>query len=581
MNSVPFFDHFTERARKTISLAQEEAQYFQHNAIGTEHLLLGLVREGEGIPARLLESFGVTQERLRKAVEEAKERGNAPVQGEVGFTPHANMAIEMAMKQAERQFPSRSTGIQMPLIGSIHMPESDALKMLQDGKPSAYLESLGVTLEEVRKAVEEAKGRGVQILIDQRSPANTPTEEVERRRHPHFSVGTLTLFQGILRVPESTGVKILQELGMPSLKDIGTLVYLEQLTTLPITNQGYTQHFTKQARKAWNLAYEEARRLQDSYIGAHHLLLGLVGEGSGVAATVLSEMGIGLERMHEQVKPSYKEGNWNAPGDIPLQPKLKNVIELASNEARRFSHPHIGTGHLLLVLLRGHDDQGIEAGLLKKLGVDLDTLRSALWQALIEKASMAEQEAEAVTDEGSDEAIAASNASLASIERGLQSRELDKTILAVYPFALEVRVVLESARSAAQHLSLQIGPEHLLLGLTFLTFRHEGPVSNVLKDVGINFAGMQAAIEKRQGQGVKATSLVPVHSAQCRACLLLAADEAERRDGQGAIIKSEHLLLALLREEQGVIADLLSDLGTSVGTVRTMLQESLANSTST
>src|SRR5947209_14221848 len=323
MNNIHRFDKFTQRARKVLSLAQEEAQRFQHNAIGTEHLLLGLIREGESVAAHVLESLDVTLEKMRKAVEEAKGRGNAIVQDEIMLSPHANTAIEMAMKEAERQFPSRSTSTEPrdQLIGTIHMPESEAVKILQDVKLSPHLESLGVTLEQVRKAVEEAKGRGVQILIDQRSPANTPIEEAERRRHPFFRVDTEKLLVGVLRVPESTGVKILQGLGAPPLKDIWTLVYLERWTTLPLTHHEYSQRFTKQARKAWSLAHEEARRLQDTYVGAHHLLLGLVGEGRGVAATVLAEMGVSLEKMREHVEPDYEAGDWNVPGNIKIQTK--------------------------------------------------------------------------------------------------------------------------------------------------------------------------------------------------------------------------------------------------------------------
>jgi len=99
-----------------------------------------------------------------------------------------------------------------------------------------------------------------------------------------------------------------------------------------------------------------------------------------------------------------------------------------------------------------------------------------------------------------------------------------------------------------------------------------------LGNLGIDFARVRAAVEKRQGQSVQTASVVLVHSALCRAYLLFAADEAEQRDGQGAPIKSEHLLLGLLREEKGIIADLLGDLGTSVETVRTQLLESLRDS---
>ena len=188
------------------------------------------------------------------------------------------------------------------------------------------------------------------------------------------------------------------------------------------------------------------------------------------------------------------------------------------------------------------------------------------------------REAEAVTDEGAEEGVYASNASIDPIERDLQGRELDKVILANYPFTMEVRLVLAHARLSAVNLAQKIGPEHLLVGLAYLTF-DDGLVSKVLKDVGIDYAKVQAAVESRQaGLGVQATSMVLVESTLCRACLLLAADEAEQRDGPGAPIKSEHLLLGLLREEKGIIAALLGDLGTTVETLRRKLLALMKNS---
>lgn len=572
MNGIDHFDRFTEPAKAVIEMAQEEAQYFGHNALGSEHILLGLIREGKSIAARVLESLGMTLGKVRQAVEEAKGHGSRAAAGEMGLTPHANMVIEMVMREAERQFPSRSTKPEEQLIGSISLSEREAEKILQDVKVPAYLESLGVTLEQIRKAVGEAKGRGVQLLIDQRSPVNTPTEQADRRRHPFFRITTEHLLLGLLRVPESRAVKVLRGLGAP-LKDFGSLVFLEKVTTLQTANQGYTQKFTRQARKAWGLAHEESRRLQDGYVGANHLLLGLVAEGSGVAATVLAEMGVGLSQIREQVKPSYEAGDWNVAGSIKLQPKLKHVIELASNEARRLNHRSLGTGHLLLALLH---DEGMETGLLELLGVDLDKLRIALGNVQSEELSLPGQESEAVTDPISEKGVYAYDASIASIEKDLQSRELDKTLLAVYPFTIESRRVLEDARITAQNLAQKVGPEHLLVGLAHLTFGN-GLVSKVFKDLGINFARAQAAVENRQDQGEKTASVVLVQSAMCRACLLLAVDEAEQRDSQGTPVRSEHLLLGLLREEKGIIANVLEDLGTSVRIVRTKLLEAMGD----
>src|SRR5947199_5482443 len=89
MNDSNRFDKFTERARKVLSLAQEEAQRFQHNYIGTEHLLLGLVREGEGVAAQVLTGLGVELNKVRSAVEFIIGRGHRIVLGEIGLTPRA------------------------------------------------------------------------------------------------------------------------------------------------------------------------------------------------------------------------------------------------------------------------------------------------------------------------------------------------------------------------------------------------------------------------------------------------------------------------------------------------------------
>ncbi len=524
INSFSHFDKFSTRAKKVVSLALEEAQHLQHTTVGTEHLLLGLVREGESVAARVLEELGVTIERVRKAVEEAKGHGNGMLQSEIMLSPHGKTAIKMAVAEADRKHPRT----EFPLLGAEYMLESKAVQILQKASVPPRLEELGVTIEKVRKAVEEAKERGegvVQIQIETgMAPFANKPENADDWHHPLMRIDTENLLLGLLRAPESTAVQILQGMGVPPLKDIWRLMCLENMTTWQTSNQGYAQRFTKQARKAWSLAQEEARRRQDSYIGGHHLLLGLVGEGSGVAASVLAQMGVGLSEIRKEVEQTYGRGERIALSDIKLQPKLSHVIELASNEARRLGQRSISTGHLLLVLIR--EEEGLEAGVLKSLGVDLDWLRRETRRALSDGASMPEQEAEAVADEMSEEGLYAPYASITSIERDLQSRELDKTILAVYPFTLEARDVLHSAQIEAKRLAQRVGPEHLLVGLTHVTFRDDGPVSKVLKDVGINFAKAQAAVENRVGRG--APSIVLLQSTLCRACLLLAADEAER-----------------------------------------------------
>ena len=134
------FEKFSERARRVLSLAQEEAQRFNHNYIGTEHILLGLVRETEGVAARVLSGLGVDLTKVRSAVEFIIGRGEKPTQGEIGLTPRAKKVVELAVDEARR--------MNHTYIGTEHL----LIGLLREGEGVAagVLESLGVTLEKVR-----------------------------------------------------------------------------------------------------------------------------------------------------------------------------------------------------------------------------------------------------------------------------------------------------------------------------------------------------------------------------------------------------------------------------------------------
>ena len=118
------FDKFTERARKVLTLAQDEAQRFNHNYIGTEHLLLGLVREGDGVAARVLENLGVELNKVRTAVEFIIGRGDRPVVGEIGLTPRAKRVIELAVDEA-RRLGHNYIGTEHLLLGLVREGEGD------------------------------------------------------------------------------------------------------------------------------------------------------------------------------------------------------------------------------------------------------------------------------------------------------------------------------------------------------------------------------------------------------------------------------------------------------------------------
>ncbi len=138
--------------------------------------------------------------------------------------------------------------------------------------------------------------------------------------------------------------------------------------------------FTARARKVITLAQEEAVRFNHNYIGTEHLLLGLLREGEGVAAKVLVEMGVELNRVRSAVEFIIGRGDRMIVGEIGLTPRAEKVIELAVDEARRLGHHYIGTEHLLLGLLR--EGEGVAAKVLDSFGVNLEKVRTQTIQVL-------------------------------------------------------------------------------------------------------------------------------------------------------------------------------------------------------
>jgi ATP-dependent Clp protease ATP-binding subunit ClpC len=134
------------------------------------------------------------------------------------------------------------------------------------------------------------------------------------------------------------------------------------------------EKFSERARRVLSLAQEEAQRFNHNYIGTEHILLGLVRETEGVAARVLSNLGVELSKVRSAVEFIIGRGEKAVPGEIGLTPRAKKVIELAVDEARRLNHSYIGTEHLLIGLLR--EGEGVAAGVLESLGVTLEKIRS-------------------------------------------------------------------------------------------------------------------------------------------------------------------------------------------------------------
>ena len=133
------------------------------------------------------------------------------------------------------------------------------------------------------------------------------------------------------------------------------------------------ERFTDQARRVVVLAEEEARMLDHNWIGTEHLLLGVLREGDGVAARTLASLGISLQPVRQQVEEIIGPVQQVPAEHIPFTPRSKKVLELSLRESLQLGHDRVGTGHLLLGLIREGD--GVAAQVLVRLGADLNQLR--------------------------------------------------------------------------------------------------------------------------------------------------------------------------------------------------------------
>ena len=205
------FERFTDRSRAVVVLAQEEARLLNHNYIGTEHLLLGLIHEGEGIAAKALERLGVSREVVRARVEEIIGQGGSSPSGHIPFTPRAKKVLELSLREA-LQLGHNYIGTEHLLLGLIREGEGVAAQVLAQ---------LGLDLALVRQEVIQLlSGYDPPGAGHPRSapPADTPAgaraRDEARRLAGDRPVGTHHVVTAILGDPESLGAKALAALGV-------------------------------------------------------------------------------------------------------------------------------------------------------------------------------------------------------------------------------------------------------------------------------------------------------------------------------------------------------------------------------
>lgn len=310
--------------------------------------------------------------------------------------------------------------------------------------------------------------------------------------------------------------------------------------------------FTDRARKILGLAKSEAQRLHHSYIGTEHILLGLLHVVDSSAATVLKSMNLDLGKIGQEIEKlvSGYPAAASREANLPFTPRGKRVLELAVAEAMRFGHDYVGSEHLLIALVG--EGEGIAARVLLSLGVTLERTRSRVGEHL----GLAR-----------DERLPA-----ASVEAHPLKDDERKLHVDLNDLTEGASRVMELAKGEAKRLKHDVvGTQHILVGLIE---EEHGVASKVFQQLNVKIELVRASLDKivvRQLGPVPAPGLP--YTTRGKRVLELAGREAAERGRKR--IDTEHLLLGLLTEDQGIAARVLLNVGVPFDAVRAKLLELL------
>ncbi len=298
------FDRFNDRAKRVLALAQDEAIRFNHNYIGPEHLLLGLVREGEGAAARALDALGVELSAVRKAVEAIIGRGDSTTTPtEITLSPRTKKVIELAIDEA-RKLGHSHVGTEHLLLGLVREGGHVGAKVL---------ESLGVTLEKVREHVIAIVGQphgyasgprpdprdlpssGPFDLLDRTAKRVLALAEEEARLMRHNWIGTEHMLIALLRT-DGIAQRALQELAVTLEQARAGVFKAVPPRAADVTELTVTPRVRTLMGKAITLAAPAA-----DLVKPQHLLLALVADPDGIGSQVLTQLGVTPEKVRQTI----------------------------------------------------------------------------------------------------------------------------------------------------------------------------------------------------------------------------------------------------------------------------------------
>jgi ATP-dependent Clp protease ATP-binding subunit ClpA len=316
------FERFSDDARQVVVCAQDEARRLRHGWIGTDHLLLGILR-GVGPAAEALRAGGLSLERAREVAEAlVPQRPEGEPLGMIPFTPDAKRALEAA-------------GHEAAFAGRSEVAPRDVLLGLlarRTGSAACVLVAARVDVDAVLAELPLAQGAGPgDYRLD---PSPRPDQRPAARRRRRRSRGR----------PQALETELAR--------------------------------FTSGARQAVALAEDEARRLGHDWLGTEHLLLGLLREREGLAARTLESLDVTIGEVRMRTIEIVGEQDGDAAGEAALTARAKRVLTVALREAATLGQEQIGTEHVLLGLAR--ESEGVAATILSEFRVDADRIDAEL-----------------------------------------------------------------------------------------------------------------------------------------------------------------------------------------------------------
>ena len=312
------FDRFNDRAKRVLALAQDEAIRFNHNYIGVEHLLLGLVREGEGVAARALNSLGVELTKARTAVEFIIGRGDATISpSEITLSPRTKKVVELAIDEA-RKLGHSSVGTEHLLLGIAREGQSVG---------AGVLESLGVSLDQVRHQVIAVLGQ----------------QQPEMHRVTAASAGVST------------------PAGAASISFSHTTPSVDR--------------FDGGGQRALARAYWEAGRANDKEVAPHHLLRALLAVEDIWVNKVLKDLDVDVPKLLARIDDAAPRRDGRSPAGLTEAAALSEVFARAASFAAERTRAFIRPEHLLLAIA---SSPGIAATALDSVGVTQKRIREII-----------------------------------------------------------------------------------------------------------------------------------------------------------------------------------------------------------